>query len=77
MTVATATEIQNNFGKYLQMVQTGGEVIVLKNGREVARLISYEKSVSFLTDSLLGVLHGDYDDKEVREERIQRYESAD
>lgn len=76
MTVATATEIQNNFGKYLQMVQTGGEVIVLKNGREVARLISYEKSVSFLTDSLLGVLHGDYDDKEVREERIQRYESA-
>lgn len=76
MTVATATEIQNNFGKYLQMVQTGGEVIVLKNGREVARLISYEKSVSFLTDSLLGVLHGDYDNKEVREERIQRYESA-
>lgn len=77
MTVATATEIQNNFGKYLQMAQAGGEVIVLKNGREVARLVSYERSVSFLTDSLLGVLHGDYDDKEVREERIQRYESAD
>ena len=34
MTVATATEIQNNFGKYLQMAQAGGEVIVLKNGRE-------------------------------------------
>lgn len=77
MIVATATEIQNNFGKYLQMAQAGGEVIVLKNGREVARLVSYERSVSFLTDSLLGVLHGDYDDKEVREERIQRYESAD
>ena len=77
MTVATATEIQNNFGKYLQMAQAGGEVIVLKNGREVARLVSYERSVSFLTDSLLGVLHDDYDDKEVREERIQRYESAD
>ena len=59
MTTATATEVQNNFGKYLQMVQAGGEIIVMKNGKEVARLVSHEKSVSFLTDSLLGVLKGD------------------
>ena len=32
MTMATATEIQNNFGKYLNMVQTEGEVIIMKNG---------------------------------------------
>lgn len=30
MNTATATEIQNNFGKYLQMVQSCGEVIVMK-----------------------------------------------
>ena len=54
MTTATATEVQNNFGKYLQKVQEGDEVIVLKNGKEIARLISYAKSVSFLTDSLTG-----------------------
>ena len=77
MTTATATEVQNNFGKYLQMVQAGGEVIVLKNGKEVARLISYEKSVSFLTDSLTGVLKGDYDEKSARQEQMQKYESAD
>lgn len=77
MTVATATEIQNNFGKYLQLAQTDGEVIVLKNGREVARLISYDKSVSFLTDSLVGILHGDYDDKETREEKMHRHEGTD
>lgn len=77
MTVATATEIQNNFGKYLQLAQTDGEVIVLKNGREVARLISYDKSVSFLTDSLVGLLHGDYDDKETREERMRKHEDTD
>lgn len=77
MTTATATEVQNNFGKYLQMVQAGGEVIVLKNGKEVARLISYEKRVSFLTDSLTGVLKGDYDEKSARQERMQKYESAD
>jgi antitoxin (DNA-binding transcriptional repressor) of toxin-antitoxin stability system len=59
------------------MVQTGGEVIVMKNGKEVARLVSYDKSVSFLTDSLIGVLKGDYDDKEARTERMKKYESAD
>lgn len=77
MTIATTTEVQNNFGKYLQMVQDGDEVIVLKNGKEVARLISHNKSVSFLTDSLIGVLKGDYDDKGARSERMQKYESAD
>ena len=77
MLTATATEIQNNFGKYLGMVQAGGEVVVLKNGKEVARLVSHDKSVSFLTDSLVGVLKGDYDDKETRSERMARYEGTD
>ena len=77
MTTATATEIQNNFGKYLNMVQTGGEGVVIKNGKEVARLVSYDKSVSFLTDSLIGALNNDYDDKKVRMERMKKYESAD
>lgn len=77
MTTATATDIQNNFGKYLQMVQNGGEVIVMKNGKEAARLVSYDKSVSFLTDSLTGVLKGDYNEKEARTERMQKYESSD
>ena len=77
MTIATATEVQNNFGRYLQMAQDGGEIIVIKNGREVARMISYERSVSFLTDSLLGVLKNDYNDKEIVAERRQKYESID
>ena len=59
------------------MVQTGGEVVVIKNGKEVARLVSYDKSVSFLTDSLIGALNNDYDDKKVRMERMKKYESAD
>ncbi len=74
MTTATAKDIQNNFGKYLQMVQAGGEVIVLENGKEVARLVSHNKNVSFLTDSLVGILKGDYDDKASKLERITKYE---
>ena len=76
MIIATTTEVQNNFGKYLNLVQTGDEVIVLKNGKEIARLISYQKGVSFLTDSLVGVLSNDYDDKKMNAERIKRNESS-
>ena len=76
MMTVTATEIQNNFGKYLQAVQQGGEIIILKNGVEVARLISKERSVSFLSDSLVGVLKNDYNDKAIREERILKTPSV-
>lgn len=77
MMTATTTEVQNNFGKYLQKVQEGEEVVVLKNGKAVARILSYAQSLSFLTDSLTGVLEGDYDDKKIREERMSRHEAAD
>lgn len=76
MTTATATEVQNDFGKHLQMVQAGGEIFVMKNGKEVARLVSHEKSVSFLTDSLLGVLKGDHDEKEAQAERMLKHEGT-
>ncbi len=77
MTTVTATELQNNFGKYLQSVQSGNEVIILRNGKEVARLISRERTVSFLTDELVGVLKGNYDDKALRAERISKHEDLD
>lgn len=77
MLTATATEIKNNFGRYLSAVQSGDEVIIIKNGKEVARIVSRRSSVSFLTDSLTGVLKNDYDDKKLRAERIEKRESAD
>jgi prevent-host-death family protein len=77
MITATATDVQNNFGHYLKTVQSGGEIIILKNGKEVARLISHASSISFLTDSLTGILKNDYDDKAIRSERIEAHESID
>ena len=77
MTTVTATDVQNNFGRYLQLVQTGEEVIILRNGKEMARLISHDKSVSFLTDSLTGVLKHNYDDKTAKAERMAKYEGVD
>ena len=76
MTVATATEVQNNFGRFLKVAQEGGEVVILKNGVEVARLVSKEKTMSFLSDQLVGVLSNDVDEKTAKAERMKRHEGS-
>ncbi len=73
MTVITSTELQKHFGKYLQAVQNGDEIVILKNGKEAARLISRTGKSSFLTDSLVGVVSKDYSEKEIRAERLANY----
>lgn len=75
---ATATEMQNNFGRYLNLVMSGKEIIVTKNGREVGRFIPKEAAVSYLTDSLVGILKEDYALNEVKTERLmEKYGSID
>ena len=77
-TIATATEMQNNFGRYLNLVISGQEIIVTKNGREVGRFIPKDATVSYLTDSLTGILKGDYNLDEAKAERLrEKYEIAD
>ena len=71
MITATATEMQNNFGRYLNLVMSGQEIIVTKNGREVGRFIPRDAAVSYLTDSLTGILKGDYDLEEAKAERLK------
>ena len=41
-------------------MMSGREIIVTKNGREVGRFIPKEAAVSYLTDSLIGILKEDY-----------------
>ncbi len=78
MITATATEMQNNFGRYLNLVMSGQEVIVTKNGKEVGRFISKDTAVSYLTDSLTGILKGNYDLEEAKAERLkEKYEAND
>ena len=75
---ATATEMQNNFGRYLHIVMNGGEVIITRNGKEVGRVIPRKAVVSYLTDSLTGILSDNSDMDQVKEERLKaKYESTD
>ena len=70
--------MQNNFGRYLNLVMSGQEIIVTKNGREVGRFIPKDAAVSYLTDSLTGILKGDYDLDEVKAENMrEKYGSVD
>ena len=75
---ATATEMQNNFRRYLNLVMSGQEVIVTKNGREVGRFIPKDAVVSYLTDSLTGILKENDDLDDARTERLTtKYGSID
>ncbi|MDY4641994.1 MAG: type II toxin-antitoxin system prevent-host-death family antitoxin [Erysipelotrichaceae bacterium] len=59
-TIATATQMQNNFGKYLNLVMKGQEVIVTKNGKEIRHFVPKNTVVSYLGDSLTGILKNEY-----------------
>lgn len=77
MLTVSATEMQNNFGKYLKLVQANEEIRITKNGEEVARMISREAVSTSVSASLRGILKDDYDDKKMRDERIKHREGID
>ena len=69
--LVNSTEIQNNFGKYLDLA-AGQEIVITKNGLPVARLIGMKETVSFLTDRLVGLIPPDVDEAAVKHERLKR-----
>ena len=71
MITATATAMQNNFGRYLNLVMSGQEIIVTKNGKEVGRFIPKEAAASYLTDSLTGILKEKNDLAKIKEEDLK------
>lgn len=66
----TATELRKNFSRYLHFVMDGGEIIITKYGKDVVRLTPYEAEVS-VTDSLTGILKGNADISEAKDERLK------
>lgn len=79
MLIVSATELQNNFGKYLAKVIEGEELIIMKNGKEVARMTPKDQVKKSLVDSLIGILGNDVevDENDVWDEKIKDYESDD
>lgn len=70
--IVTVTELKTNLGKYLDMV-TDEEIVITKNGKEIARLSRPESEKIALLDSLVSVAKktGVMDKDDVRSERLQ------
>lgn len=76
-TIVTATEMQNNFERYLNLIMLGQEVIVTVNGKEIGRFVPKDTVVSYLTDSLTGILKGEYDLNDEKTKRLsEKYGSV-
>jgi len=69
--IVNSTELQNNFGKYLE-IASGHEIVITKNGLPVARLLGMSETLSFLADKLVGVLPYDIDEDEMKTERLAK-----
>jgi len=69
--IVSSTDVQNNFGKYLEL-SGSQEIIITKNGLPVARLLGMKKTVSFLADSLVGLIPSDADEELAKTERLGR-----
>lgn len=75
---ASSTDVQNNFGRYLTFVIDGSQIIITKNGKKVARVVPESQAVAYLTDSLTGILKGNYDLDDEKDKGLRKkYEAAD
>jgi prevent-host-death family protein len=69
--LVNSTDIQNNFGKYLEM-SSDREIVITRNGTPIARLVGVNTAISFLSDRLVGLVPPDVDEKAIRDERLAR-----
>ncbi len=82
---ATTTEVQSNFGKYLKLIKNE-EIIITKNGKDIAKLISYDEKIqnnnSMLNDGVADYINEGmkvtYEEfLKITEESENRYEYID
>ena len=71
--IVTATEFKSNLGKYLEMAMKQ-DILITKNGKNIARLTSPTVNKLAVLDSLVGVIPKDHtlDEETIREERLVR-----
>ena len=69
--IVNATDIQNNFGKYLELALEQ-EIVITKKGIPIARLLGVNKTVSFLSDRLVGLVPSDINENAAKAERLER-----
>lgn len=69
--IVTATEFKTNLGKYLEMAASQ-DILITKNGKNIARLTSPAVNKLALLDDLVGIVpqKKTLDENTIREERL-------
>ncbi len=71
----SATEFKNNIGKYLSLAAKE-DILITKNGRQIAKLSAVKREGEYLTDRITGILPDKgYTRESIRAERLRKYES--
>jgi prevent-host-death family protein len=74
--IVTATELKANMGKYLSLVGCE-DVLITKNGRGIAKLVSVRDGNASTLRSLRGMLQGASATRaSIREERLGKYDES-
>lgn len=74
--IVSATEFKTNIGKYLALVDEE-DILITKNGKNVARLTNIRDGNLSAIRSLRGVLKGaDMTLEDIREERLAKYDEG-
>jgi prevent-host-death family protein len=69
----SATELKMNMGKYIERA-TVEDIIITRNGKDVALLTNVENKKKDAIKSLRGILKGvNVTQEQIREERLARY----
>ncbi len=68
---AAVDEIEKDFDRYLDSVIAGGEVIVLKDGKEVGRIVPAVSDDAPITESLTGILKENAERDEARSQALK------
>ena len=74
--IISATELKGNIGKYLSLA-INEDIIITKNGKEIAKLSSVKQDKINAMKSLFGSLPDDgMTIEQIREERLERHETT-
>lgn len=71
--IVTATEFKTNFGKYLDLLHSE-DIFITRNGKTIAKMVNTNISaVDSISGLLAGKLPDNFDTKDLREERLEKY----
>lgn len=77
-TIATREMIQEHISEYLDMMESGEEIIITENMKEIGRFLPRGKVVSLAGERLKGILSKKIDAAKARDEALRKkYEIAD